>query len=428
LPENEDSKGRIYSGPILVLGIVQLIESIAFSIPFAYFPDYARSLGSSDAMIGLFLSSFMVTQAVLSPRIGGLSDRIGRKKLIMWGILGDVVLGIFTGLAPNWIWLLLIRAINGGVSAAAMIPAEALLIDLVSPKKRGEASGFVNAMWMVGNSLGPLFGGTIQWAAHSYGFSLVNSFRFPYFVDSSLAFLALILVFFKIREPKRLTEKVKTRHLSTENNNSDKHLSLAIKILLGASFVAGIGLGFILPVSALFYKDRFGIEYLQIGSIFTVTGFIGILAGWFAGRLSDKIGRKPLIGLGGYAARICGIALPLTSGVNQAITVATLRSVSFNVSHPALMALRADIVPARSRGRIFGMINTAFMGGMILGPITGTWLYSLYSSETLNVRGLLVPGYGIPFFFNAFLGLIATSLILLFVNDKQRTRNLASPS
>ncbi len=426
MPENKESTGRIYSGPILVLGIVQLIESIAFSIPFAYFPDYARSLGSSDAIIGLFFSSFMVSQAVLSPRIGGLSDRIGRKRLIMLGLLGDVVLGIFTGLAPDWIWLLLIRVVNGGVSAAAMVPAEALLIDLVSPRKRGEASGFVNAMWMVGNSLGPLFGGAIQLMARSSGFSLVNSFRLPYFVDSALAFFALILVFLKIREPKGLTEKAKPLHRSTENAKSNQPLSLAIKILLGASFVAGIGLGFILPVSALFYKDNFGIEYVEIGSIFTLTGFIGILAGWFAGRLSDKIGRKPLIGIGGYAARVCGIALPLTSTINQAITVATLRSISFNVSHPALMALRADIVPARSRGRIFGMINTAFMGGMIVGPITGTWLYSLYSSKTLNVGGLLVPGYGVPFFFNAFLGLIATSLILLFVGDKQNTRNLTS--
>ena len=93
------ARSRIYSGSILVLGIVQLIESIAFSIPYSYFPNYAISLGASVALIGLFTSAFMLSMALLSPKLGSLSDRIGRKKIIVWGLFGDVVLGILTGLA-----------------------------------------------------------------------------------------------------------------------------------------------------------------------------------------------------------------------------------------------------------------------------------------------------------------------------------------
>ena len=188
---------------MLTLGIVQLIESIAFSIPFSYFPNYAISLGASVASIGFFTSSFMVSVALLSPKIGGLSDRLGRKKIIVWGLLGDVVLGILTGLVPNWIWLLLIRIFNGAVTAAAMLPAEALLIDLVSEHVRGEASGFVMAMSMIGRSIGPVFGGSIQWLASSTGLSLLDSYRIPYFVDSVLALFASVLVVHKIREPER---------------------------------------------------------------------------------------------------------------------------------------------------------------------------------------------------------------------------------
>ncbi|NIO36664.1 MFS transporter, partial [Candidatus Bathyarchaeota archaeon] len=75
----------MYSGSVLTLGIVQLIESIAFSIPFSYFPNYAISLGASVASIGLFTSSFMLSSALLSPKLGGLSDRLGRKRVIVWG-------------------------------------------------------------------------------------------------------------------------------------------------------------------------------------------------------------------------------------------------------------------------------------------------------------------------------------------------------
>ena len=95
------SKARIYSGPVLVLGIVQLIQSLAFSIPMSYYPNYVIGLGASVASIGLFTSSFMLASAIMSPKIGSLSDRHGRKKIMIVGIIGDIIIGALTGLAPS---------------------------------------------------------------------------------------------------------------------------------------------------------------------------------------------------------------------------------------------------------------------------------------------------------------------------------------
>lgn len=358
--------------------------------------------------------------AILSPRFGGLSDRIGRKKIIMWGLLGDVILGVFSGLAPNWIWLLLIRVFNGVATAAAMLPAEALLIDLVSERRRGEASGFVAAMSMIGRSVGPVFGGTIQYVTHSIGFPLQTSYRIPYFMDSILAALALVLVLFLIREPKQTTETEKTRGIPPKTGQPRKTgLSRSIKILLVSGVITGIGVGFLMPISVLFYYDKFGIEPVEIGFILSVTGLIGIAASWVGGRVSDRIGRKPVLAVGGFAARIFSLVLPLTFDVNQAAIVMTLRSIGFNVFMPAIRALRADIVPKEARGRIFGLFFTAFTAGSIVGPIIGTWLYSLYRFETWTWGGISIPGYGIPFFVYAALGFISLTLIILFVKDKQ---------
>ena len=192
----------------MILGTVQFIESIAFTIPYSYFPNYAISLGASVASIGLFTSSFMLSIAVLSPKLGSLSDRKGRKKIILFGLTGDIVLGILTGLAPNWVYLLLIRVLNGAVSGAVMVPAEALLMDSVPSEKRGSASGFVMAMSMIGRSIGPVFGGSIQWTSHAFGLNLTDSYRIPYFVDSVLAFSALILVMYKLKPLRRITTTV----------------------------------------------------------------------------------------------------------------------------------------------------------------------------------------------------------------------------
>lgn len=412
-----------YSGTILVLGLVHLIESIAFSIPMSYFPNYAISLGASVASIGLFTSSFMLMMAILSPKVGSLSDTHGRKRFILLGLSGDVILGTVTGLAPSWHWLLLIRVLNGAASAGAMLPSEALLIDSVSPQRRGEASGFVMALGMIGRNIGPVFGGTIQWLGVSNGLSLVNSYRIPYFVDSALALLAVILVAWRIREPER---RIQTRSSSTEGR-VNVPLSPSIKVMLVTSFASGIGVGFIIPISVLFYNDKFGIQPVTIGFIMSLTGLIGLSASLLSGRISDKVGRKPIIALGGLASRILGFALPLTGRVEQAGIVLAGRSLGFNIMMPAMRALRADIVPAESRGRFFGLFATAFTSGSIIGPIIGTYLYSLYRFKILNIGGFPIPGLGIPFFVNSVIGIITVLMLVLFVEEPSRVQHSITP-
>lgn len=144
---------------VLILGAVQLVESLAIALPISFFPNYVISLGASVASVGLFTSSFMMAYAILSPKMGRLVDEYGRKQIMMLGIFGDVVFGILTGLVPDWRWLLVIRVINGAVSSGAMLASETLLIDLVTPQKRGEAAGFIMSMSMIGRNIGPVFGG-----------------------------------------------------------------------------------------------------------------------------------------------------------------------------------------------------------------------------------------------------------------------------
>ena len=168
-------KTKVYSGAVLTLGAIQLIESLAFSLPMSFFPNYAIGLGATVASIGIFTSSFMLASAIMSPRLGGLSDTRGRKKIIVLGLIGDIIIGALTGLAPSWHWLLLMRVLNGAVSSAAMLAAEALLMESVSPSRWGEASGFVASMGVIGRNIGPAFGGMIQSVSYSSGLSLVDS-------------------------------------------------------------------------------------------------------------------------------------------------------------------------------------------------------------------------------------------------------------
>jgi len=414
---------RLYTGTVLILGLVALIESLAFSLPFSYFPSYAISLGASVASVGLFTSSFMAASAFMAPKLGGLSDRVGRKKVMISGLIGDVVFGTLTGLAPSWEWLLLIRTVNGAVTAAATLPAEALLIDHVPVARRGEATGFVMSCGMIGRNLGPVFGGTVQFFA-SGSTTVQNSYRIPYFVDSALASFAVVLVALKLKENGA---HAKLRGLTAAEKEPSGRggavkapLSRSFKILLVCAFANGIALGFILPVAALFFQDKFNAEPVLIGFTISFAGFIGLFASWVGGRVSDRLGRKPLIGLGGFTSRVFGFILPFTANMGQATVFFALRSLGFNMFMPSMQALRADIVPARDRGRLFGLYHAFFNAGDIVGPLFSAYLYDLYRFETFYIGGLAVPGYGMPFYVNGAIGIATTALLLLFVEETRK--------
>lgn len=412
---------RLYSGDVLVLGAVSFIESLAFSIPFAYFPNYALSLGATVASIGLFTSSFMAASALLSPKIGSASDKIGRKRLMLWGLLGDVIFGALTGLVPTWHWLLLIRTVNGAVTAAATLPAEALLIDKVPVHRRGEAVGFVASCAIIGRNVGPAFGGSTQFVASQF-LDVISSYRVPYFIDAAFAMLAMVLVAWKISEkPTASATTSSNSRVNPDSSSPSKPPKVkypsAFKILLLCAFANGIALGFILPITALFFQDKFGIEPIVIGSIMTIAGLAGFLASWIAGRISDRLGRKPLIAIGGFSTRCCGIVLPFTANVGQAAFFLSIRSLGFNIFMPAMQALRADVVPKEVRGKMFGLYNTFFNAGDIVGPIISTVLYDIYRTASWNIGGITVPGYGIPFFVNSILGIVTTSVLIAFVKE-----------
>ena len=405
---------RKLSGPIITLGAVQLIESLAVALPISFFPSYVVELGATVASVGLFTSSFMIAHAVMSPKMGSLTDRYGRKKLMMLGVGADVILGTLTGLVPSWEWLLAIRVLNGAVSSAAMLASETLRIDLVSPQRRGEASGYIMSMNMVGRNLGPMVGGGIQWLALSRGLSLLMSYRIPYFVDSLLALITLAMIYLLIKEPERRS----TPGRDMDPGEAPKVvLTRPLKILLVNGFVSGIGMGFIIPIMVLFYMDRFGMDPVAIGTIISVTGFIGLIASYVAGRFADRVGRKPLIGLGNYVSRLAGLLLPFTRSITEAGIVVSVRSLGFNVSMPAFRALRADLVPPEVRGRMFGLFGRAFTAGSVVGPILGTWIYDTYRFNTFNVIGFAIPGYSIPFIINAVLGLLTTTMIMLLIKE-----------
>jgi MFS family permease len=180
--------------------------------------------------------------------------------------------------------------------------------------------------------------------------------------------------------------------------------------------------GFIAPVGVLFLGEVFGAIPFQIGVILSISGFVGILCNFFAGKLADRWGRKPVITIGSVSSRLGSIVLPFASDLWQAIGVMALRSLGINVSMPAGRALRADLVPAKIRGKLFGRFTAFFQVGMIAGVIIGPWLFYTFRFKEFKVEpfNIIIKGVGTPFFLSGIMGLIALAILLIFVREPKR--------
>jgi MFS family permease len=421
-------RSEIYTSSVISLSIASLVESIAGMMPSSYFPYYVASLGAEMWFLGAFISAFLVTNAFLSSPFGSLSDRHGRKKMIQIGLIADMFLGAASGLVRDWQSLLVIRALNGMATAAVQPAAEASLIDQVPREKRGEAMGFFLTATLIGWFIGPVFGGAIQHLSHvTFGFSLEDSYRIPYFVDSFLSVVALGLIRWKVKETRgrkaHATPKPGEDQLGEIRLPS--RISRAIKILYVVTLTNGFSVGFIAPVGVLFLGSAFGAIPLQIGTILSVSGFMGVICNFFAGKLADRWGRKPVITIGSVSSRLASIVLPFTTDLWQATGIMAFRSLGINVSMPAGRALRADLVPGKIRGKLFGRFSACFSVGMVAGSLMGPWLFEAFKNEVFvleGLGGLVVKGMGFPFFVSGILGLTALMLLLVFVEEPPRVR------
>jgi len=414
---------KLYTSSVIILSLSSLVENLAYALPMSYFPNFVQFLGASVAYIGLFTAAFTAANATLSQKFGSLSDKIGRKRLILAGLLADVFLGTLTGLIWNWAPLLVVRVLNGVATAAVAAPAEASLVDQVPAHRRGEALGFYLTLSMVGFNMGPVFGGAIQFLCNDVlRIGLEWSYRVPFFVDSLLAVIAFFLVWWGVEETRGKRAPKRTAQQEGDPEMSKK-VKFSLRILYISALATGFAVGFIIPITVLYFGDIFNATPLQIGIILSLSGFVGLTCNLYAGKISDRVGRKPIIAIGSLPSRLSTIALPFAPNLISAAGITVFRSFGHNIAMPASRALNADLIPEKVRGKLFGRLAAFFSLGAVLGPVLSTWIYAAYRFQAFEVPwlgNLVVRGAGIPFFISSTIGLFSLFLLLAFVEEPRR--------
>jgi MFS family permease len=325
--------------------------------------------------------------------------------------------------------LLLIRALQGVVSAMVWPVAEAALMDIVGPKRRAEGLGLYMMVSNIGFIVGPGLGGLL------YNFSrdilllpVPDVFRVPYFIAALIVLPAAILTAVLLKEtaPGKLEEtQLVTQTTRTESVSSPPEMeseepaktSRMMRALYIMTLANGLAMGLGQPVFQLFLMSKITSDIGLIGFIISGAGAIGMLFSIPAGRYADRHGRKGLAVYGALGARASLAVIPLTTNIAQVGATWVAQAATMSVSQPALRAIQADVVPWRLRGKLFGTIQAFFNAGATVGPLLGGVLYAMFSMVVFEIGPFTIPGFVVPFWLAAGLGVIAVFILWAYVDE-----------
>jgi len=410
---------------VTYLASLDFIISLGFGLIMPLFPLYLTYLEGSASVgleVGILFSSFMLMRALLAAPFGHLSDRVGRKKIILIGSFMYAVLAILFTVPEDWFGLMFVRALQGVASAMVWPVSEALVIDSTPPSMRGASMGKIVMASNLGMVIGPFVGGGLfALAYHSFGFSLGDSYKFPFYFTAALALVGAVLAWKYVTDavvPREDRIKLSWKQMFRPDG-MDRAGLRNLRVLYVNAAMEGFAFASIGPLMVLFLALKF--PTLGADTIPLIIGLsmgLGALVAFPSGRFADRAGKKKMFVIGGYLAFVGTMLIPIGVYLAAVIVFLAMRSMAFQVSSPALRALQADVVPEAIRGRLIGVLESMSNGGSVVGGVIGGLMWDYFNGMDL---GMTPPfdGTMIPFVISGLLGVLTVSLVFLFVKEKE---------
>jgi DHA1 family tetracycline resistance protein-like MFS transporter len=369
----------------------------ALVLPFIFF--YAESFGASPFIFGLLLASYSIAQFIFTPIWGSLSDRFGRRKIMLLCLLGSGLSFILFGLS-NSLWLLFLSRIIAGAMGATFPVASAYVADITTPENRMKYMGKIGAAFGLGFIIGPAIGGTLSGL---YGFAV------PSLVAAALAFANFALGYFRLPETIKETAGKTNRRESLATTFRTVAAKTDMKILLATYFIAMLAFFVLDGTATPWSQEVFGFGPFQVGLLFF---YIGLVSAVVQGLIIPKLSRKyspQLLLLVGVTSLTIGLAMlgAITSYNLPALIISSSfipLGMGFSIaSINTLVSLRAS---ADRQGSALGITQSVSGIAQIIGPAFGASIFGYGVSVELD---------GLPFIIAAAIALPAIAMSMGFV-------------
>lgn len=350
------SKRNLY-----ILTFVLFVVMLGYGIIMPIFPFYIEEMGAGGMELGFLAASYAVMRLIFGPIWGGISDRVGRKPILLIGILGYVITMIWFGLATQ-LWMLFAARILSGILSSATAPTTmAYISDSTSEEERSGGMGLLGMAGGVGTIFGPVMG----------GFLAENSLSLPFFIAAGMALLSLILAIIFLPESHLTQEEAGKQDAIIDLRAWWQALRSPVGFLFTLTFVSTCGLMIFANVFGLYGLQRFNYGTEEVGLVMMVLGLVSALAqGLLAGPASQKWGDERVI-KGGLLITALGFYLMVLANTFVLVLLSTaFFALAVSIQSPALLSLtsRRSTAP---QGITMGLSNSFVSLGRIVGPILG---------------------------------------------------------
>lgn len=343
--------------PLLTLFFVVFIDLLGFGIVIPILPYYAKTFGASAFTLGWLMASYSIAQFIFSPFWGRLSDRWGRRPILLVTILGGACCLAASALATQ-LWILFLARILGGMFAANISTASAYIADITSEENRAKGMGVIGAGFGLGFIFGPAIGGILS----------VYGYPTPLLLGAFLGLVNFLFAFFL------LEESLKNRTAVTPRLSRKEAFGLAlakngtaIPILL--FFLSTLAFTQLEVVFALYVLQKFSLGARDAGWMLAGMGFMSaLLQGGLIGKLAKRFGEANLATFGFLCFFVFLAIIPMAANAKTFALFLMGVAIGNGLVNPSLSSLVSKSAASHQRGLIMGVYQSGGSFARIVGP------------------------------------------------------------
>jgi MFS family permease len=373
-----------------------VVDLVGFGIVLPLLPLYAKDFDATRLELGLLIASFSAMQFLFAPVWGRVSDRVGRRPVLLVGLGGSVVFYTVFAFADG-VPLLFAARIGAGICGATISTAAAYIADVTPPEKRARGMALIGAAFGIGFTLGPPLGFYAAHLGEVYEKAGTLSHPFsralPGLLAAALSLASFLWTFTSVGEPPR--RDAAPRRLLDLSALRGARSPRAVAILLGFSLLSVLAFSAFEATLSLMLLDRFRMREMEMGKVFLFIGVtLAVVQGLLVRRIAGPLGERTMIrigfllmgnGLAGLA--LCDDVLALHGALAVAVT-------GFGCVTPSLTSLISRQAAEGHQGGILGLGQSASALGRILGPVVGNLVYAPLGPEGERLATVVLPILG----------------------------------
>jgi MFS transporter, DHA1 family, tetracycline resistance protein len=345
------------SRPLFIIFLTTFVNLVGFGIIIPLLPFYAQTFGASPLVIGLLFASFSLSQLVASPLLGDLSDRWGRRPVLIFSLLGTVVSFVMMAMANSLTMLFAARIVDG-LSGGSITTARAYIADVSTEENRAKAFGLLGAAFGLGFIVGPALG-----AAFSH-----ISYTAPIWAAAAITAAAVAMAWLWLPETVHRTQAGRSPWRALGDLWGRPHLRLLFTI----DFVYWTAFAVYQTTFALFGARRFGFDAAHIGYLLSAFGVLGVVVqGGMVGPIVRVLGERRTLSMGLLFAAVGWGGSALTHSLPVFVFMLVPGAIGIGLCNATLSALVSKAAGPNEQGRVQGAAGALESLGRTMGPVWG---------------------------------------------------------